>query len=227
VQLQPQATGRDRTLWLVRHGESTWNVLGLVQGHCPDPVLTRRGRAQAQRAAGQLSGRPVAALYSSDLRRALDTAGPISRAVGREVTVDTRLRERGFGVLEGASSERLDPPVSGIVGGRVVDADAAPPEGESIRRLVDRVAGFLDDLGADGDGDGDGDVVLVVHGGVVRAALAHLDGVEPDDMSWGPVGNGEIFSRQFPVRRARQASLAGATPSTPSAPTPRPQEVRS
>jgi probable phosphoglycerate mutase len=165
----------------------------------------------------------VAALYSSDLRRALDTAGPISRALDCEVIVDTRLRERGFGVLEGASSERLDPPLSGIVGGRVADADAAPAEGESIRQLVDRVAGFLDDLGVDGDGD----VVLVVHGGVVRAALAHLDGVEPDDMSWGPVGNGEIFSRQLPLRLAGPASLVGATPSAPTAPTCRPQEVGS
>jgi broad specificity phosphatase PhoE len=154
--------------------------------------------AQAHRAAGRLVGESIAAVYSSDLRRALDTAGPISRALGLAVTVDVRLRERAFGVLEGGPSALLTGSVSGIVGDRVVDADAAPEGGESVRQLVRRVAGFLDEL----DDGPMGDVALVVHGGVVRAAIAHLDAVDLEGMPWGRVDNGEIFTRTIPTRRA-------------------------
>jgi len=218
----PLPNAPEPTLWLVRHGESTWNALGLIQGHSPEPLLTRQGWAQAKQAAGQLAGRPVAAVFSSDLRRALDSAGPISRAVDRELVVDVRLRERGFGVLEGLSSDRLTVPLSGIVEGRVADADAAPEGGESVRQLVGRVARFLDELDP-----GRGDVVLVVHGGVVRAALAHLDGIVPDDMPWTPVHNGEVFSRPLARRRDGGAAAVGSLSSSLSAAQPMPLEVRS
>lgn len=186
-----------RTLWLVRHGESTWNALGLVQGQRTEPSLTRRGAAQARGLAHRLGGRDVRALYTSDLLRAAETARPIAAALGLEPVVDRRLRERSFGAAEGTPSSRLGPEWSGLEGGRVVDADAAPPGGESVRDLRRRVGGFLDELAAADDlwRGPPGDVVLVVHGGVVRAALAHLDGVPDQEMSWGSVGNGQVVCR--------------------------------
>ena len=96
-----------------------------------------RGRAQARRSARRLAGRPVAALYSSDLRRALETAGPISSSLGLDVVVDARLRERNLGDLEGGPSERLVSALSGIAGGRVADADAAP-EGWRVHSTTGR-----------------------------------------------------------------------------------------
>lgn len=195
----------ERSLWLVRHGESTWNALGLVQGQMGEPTLTRRGVAQARRAARQLAGRPVRIVCSSDLQRAVQTAQPIAAALGLDVVQDPRLRERGLGTAEGAPASALLPEHSGIGGGRVVDPDAAPPGGESVRQLCRRVAGFVEQLGDTEDvGDGSpGDVVLVVHGGVVRAVLAHLDAVEPDRMAWGPIGNGLVVQRALP-RPARR-----------------------
>lgn len=184
-------------LWLVRHGESTWNALGLVQGQRAEPRLTRLGAAQARAVARHLAGRHVRTLYTSDLLRAVETARPVAAVLGLEPTVDSRLRERALGSAEGMPSSWLVPGQSGIGGGRVLDADAAPPGGESVRQLCRRVGRFLDVLATDRDAwDGTaGDVVLVAHGGVVRAALAHLDGVPADEMAWGPVGNGHVVSR--------------------------------
>jgi 2,3-bisphosphoglycerate-dependent phosphoglycerate mutase len=87
-------------LWLVRHGESTWNALGLAQGQSDQPRLTRRGALQARYVASQLRDLPIGAVYASDLRRAVATAVPLAAALGLDTMRDPRLRERGLGVLE-------------------------------------------------------------------------------------------------------------------------------
>jgi probable phosphoglycerate mutase len=190
-----------RTLWLVRHGESTWNARGLIQGQRSEPRLTRRGVAQARGVARRLGGRSVCALYSSDLLRAVETARPVAAAVGLSPVADRRLRERALGSAEGMPSSWLAPAESGLVDGSVVDPDAAPPGGESVRQLRRRVGEFLDELADDLRLGPPGDVVLVVHGGVVGAALAHLDGVPVEEMAWGPVGNGEALRRTLTASR--------------------------
>ena len=211
IEREPAEPGR--TLWLVRHGESTWNALGLVQGQRTEPRLTRRGAAQARGLARRLGGLEVRVLYTSDLLRAAETAQPIAAALGLAPVVDRRLRERSFGSAEGTPSSALGPDWSGLVGGRVVDADAAPPGGESIRDLRRRVGGFLDGLAGDDDlwRGPPGDVVLVVHGGVVRAALAHLDGVPDEETSWGSVDNGEVVCRPL-VPEGRPPLAVGCAP---------------
>ena len=132
--------------WLVRHGESTWNALGLAQGHCDQARLTRRGEHQAWAVAARLRSRPIGALYASDLRRAQQTAAPLATVLGLPVTSDARLRERCLGVLEGTDAAAIHPAVSGLRAHRVVDADARPPGGESLRDFYRRVAEFADDL---------------------------------------------------------------------------------
>ena len=77
-------------LWLVRHGESTWNAQGLAQGHCDQPRLTSRGIRQARDAAGQLRGRPIGAVYTSDLQRAVATAAPLAAVLGLDFTRDSQ-----------------------------------------------------------------------------------------------------------------------------------------
>src|SRR5580658_9581304 len=85
-------------LWLVRHGESTWNVLGLAQGQSDQARLTGLGVRQAWYVTDQLRGRRIGAVYASDLRRAVATAAPLAAALGLEVRCDPRLRERCLGV---------------------------------------------------------------------------------------------------------------------------------
>ena len=135
-------------IWLVRHGESTWNALGLAQGHCDQARLTRHGQHQARVVAAQLYRRPIGALYASDLRRALQTAAPLASVLGLPVSRDARLRERCLGILEGIDSAAIHPTVSGLRAHRVVDPDARPDGGESLRAFYRRVAEFADDLAA-------------------------------------------------------------------------------
>src|SRR5580693_2227520 len=80
-------------VWLVRHGESTWNSAGLCQGHNDEAELTERGLRQAADAAAEFGYRPVRAIYSSDLRRAQQTAAAFAAVLGLPVRLDTRLRE--------------------------------------------------------------------------------------------------------------------------------------
>ncbi len=175
-----------RRVWLVRHGESTWNERGLVQGQQTLPVLTAAGLRQASRCAASLLGEPVRAVYSSDLRRALETAAPIARALGLDVRHEPRMRERALGAAEGTSSALLAPERSGIAAGRVIDADAAPDGGETVRQLYERATTCASELLSAHEGD---EIVLVCHGGVIRVLLAWLDAVPPCDMAWPEIAN--------------------------------------
>jgi 2,3-bisphosphoglycerate-dependent phosphoglycerate mutase len=197
-------------LWLVRHGESTWNTLGLIQGHRDDAELTARGAEQAAAAAELFRCLAVSAVYSSDLRRALQTAAAFSEVLGVPVTRDMRLRERSLGVLEGAPQAAATTARTGLGDGLVVDPDASPDGGESVRDLYRRAAAFCDDLargnagnagntgsagsagntGSAGDG---GDVVIVAHGGTLRVLRAYLTGVPVERMSWEPLENASVL----------------------------------
>jgi 2,3-bisphosphoglycerate-dependent phosphoglycerate mutase len=195
LRVPPDRSGDPRRLWLVRHGESTWNARGVVQGQL-DPGLSRSGREQAAECARFLSGQAApGAIHSSDLRRALETAAPIAEALDLAVLVEPGLRERSLGDAEGRPSLELGPDRSGIDGGRVVDADAAPEGGESIRQLFRRT---VSSAGRILSASRRRDVVVVCHGGVVRVLLAWLDGVGPDSMAWPEVDNGVPIVRSLP-----------------------------
>jgi 2,3-bisphosphoglycerate-dependent phosphoglycerate mutase len=182
-------------LWLVRHGESTWNIAGLAQGHNDEAVLTERGLRQAAAAAAQFGYRPIRAIYASDLRRAQQTAAAFAAVLGLPVRTDPRLRERSLGVLEGTAHQAIGLSATGLADGLVIDPDARPSAGESVRDLYLRAAAFCDDLGAglrDGTGTTRGDVLVIAHGGTVRVLDAYARGVPVGQMTWRPVGNAAI-----------------------------------
>jgi 2,3-bisphosphoglycerate-dependent phosphoglycerate mutase len=182
-------------LHLVRHGESTWNTLGLAQGHDDRAELTSRGQRQAAEAAMRFGRHRVRALYASDLRRALQTAASFSGVLGLPVFADSRLRERGLGVLEGTPAVAIDPALTGLADGRVTDPDARPAGGESVRDLYQRAAGFAEELAAvrNEGGDQAGDVVVVAHGGTLRVLEAYLTGVPVEQMAWPPLENARVL----------------------------------
>jgi 2,3-bisphosphoglycerate-dependent phosphoglycerate mutase len=198
-------------LWLVRHGESTWNTEGLVQGHNDQAELTERGLRQAAEAAAQFHYRPVRAIYASDLRRARQTATAFAAVLGLPVRTDARLRERSLGILEGTAHRTIGPSDTGITDGLVIDPDIRPAGGESVRDLYLRAAAFCDHLAAvlrDGRGavaglaiplpasaepvSTGGDVLVIAHGGTVRVLDAYLHGIPVDQMTWRPVDNATI-----------------------------------
>ena len=196
---QPQPTLP--AMWLVRHGESTWNTAGLCQGHNDEAELTERGLRQAAEAAAQFGYRPVRAIYASDLCRAQQTAAAFSAVLGLPVHDDPRLRERCLGVLEGTPHATISPADLGHGDGRLFDADIKPDAGESVRDLYTRVATFCDDLttgivkGRDtlpGLTERDGDVLVIAHGGSVRVLEAYAHGIGVDQMTWRAVDNATI-----------------------------------
>jgi broad specificity phosphatase PhoE len=87
-------------LLLIRHAESTGNRQRRLQGRADFP-LTQRGRRQAEELAAALSRLPVAAVYSSPVRRALDTAEAIAHRLGLKVEAQAALQEYDFGELSG------------------------------------------------------------------------------------------------------------------------------
>ncbi|GAY11243.1 histidine phosphatase family protein [Pseudonocardia sp. N23] len=163
-------------LHLVRHGESTWNVAGLLQGCTPHVPLTTRGAAQARAAADALADRPVAAVVSSDQRRAADTAAVVAARLGLPVVTTPALREQCHGAWEGR------PAVGRAAALACAGPGWAPAGGESGEALARRVATFLAGLGA-------GETVVVSHGETLRTALVLLTGAAA-----GVPANGSVTS---------------------------------
>jgi 2,3-bisphosphoglycerate-dependent phosphoglycerate mutase len=199
-------------LHLVRHGESTWNTLGLAQGHNDRAELTSRGLRQAAETAARFGGHPVRALYASDLRRALQTAAAFAGVLSLPVFADSRLRERSLGVLEGTAAAAIGPAFTGLADGRVTDPDASPAAGESVRDLYQRAAGFAEELAAahdEDDGDQAGDVVVVAHGGTLRVLEAYLTGVPVEQMAWPPLENARVLRIPGYVMQSHLKSRGG------------------
>jgi 2,3-bisphosphoglycerate-dependent phosphoglycerate mutase len=177
-------------LWFIRHGESTWNASGFVQGQASGPVLTRKGRTEAAAVAQRFANSTIAAIYTSDLMRARQTADIVGQVLGLTPQSDPALRERSFGQAQGRPHGELPAAASGIEIDRVVDADARPAEGESVTELYERVATFINELEACEPQD---DVLVVTHGGVIRVAQAYCNGLPAAAMPWGPVPNASVW----------------------------------
>ena len=156
---------------LVRHGESTWNAERRVQGQ-HDPPLSEFGRRQAGQLAARLAGRPLVALYSSDLRRAWQTAEPIAEAVGLEAIPLQGLREIALGDWEGKTREELarEFPEEWEAWSQRPSWDLVPSgegAGPFERRVRETLAWILSRHTV-------GDVLCVTHGGVIQVALGSV-----------------------------------------------------
>ncbi len=127
------------TLVLIRHGQTDWNVEGRWQGQA-DPPLNELGREEARRVARELRQFEFATLYSSDLRRALETAQIIAVRIGAPVIPEPRLREIHLGKWQ----EMLSTDIAAQYPDefrRWHDSSLAarPPGGEDIPSLAARV----------------------------------------------------------------------------------------
>src|SRR6185295_16805072 len=92
------------TLLLVRHGQSEGNAERRFGGHTATP-LSPLGLTQAQATANALASESITAIYSSDLRRAIQTAEPLSQLTGLPIISTEAFRERSVGVMEGLTFE--------------------------------------------------------------------------------------------------------------------------
>ena len=155
-------------IWLVRHGETDWNLEGRIQGHT-DTDLNENGRLQADRLATRLRGQRFDAVYSSDLKRARDTATPAARALNLKVVLEKRLRELNFGAYEGLKSADVRAKHPDWFKRFIsTKPDFEIPDGESYRQFFDRVVGALEKLA---ERHPNQRLLVVTHGGCVSCAL--------------------------------------------------------
>lgn len=148
----------------VRHGETAWNRDTRIQGHT-DIALSDHGQWQAERLAEALSDEPIAAVYASDLSRALETAKAVARRHDRPVHTQPGLRERGFGRFEGHTWAELEAryPEEALAWRKRVP-DFAPPGGETLLQLRERVTHTVATLASRHPGE---QILVVAHGGVL------------------------------------------------------------
>ncbi len=186
-------------LWLVRHGQSEWNLARRIQGQSYQAgSLTSIGREQAEQAASQLAlAAPEAVvIVASDLARTAETAAIIAGRLGLPLEFDPGLREQDLGALEATSSVTGDPPADApgdaafdVINQFYDDPYQLPPGGESVAAMYGRVHRTLRRLAAARPG---AELIVVTHGGPVRVATAASLPPPGTPLPRNPVGNASI-----------------------------------
>lgn len=173
----------------IRHGETAWNREGRLQGHLDLP-LNALGERQARRLGEAMAEQPLDAIYASDLDRAHVTARHLAAPHGLPVTLDARLRERGFGAYEGRLWAEIEAEApEAALRWRRRDPDFAPPGGESLTVFSARCIAAVTELAVAHPGQ---TIAVVAHGGVMDClyrAATRLDLQAP--RSW-VLGNASV-----------------------------------
>ena len=168
-------TAEKTRIILVRHGETEWNRRRRIQGQS-DIELTDLGRRQAARTAARLAALKIAAIYSSDLSRAYETAFTIAQPHGMPVEQVLDLRERAFGDWEGLTAEEIAQSYAEEYRKWVHDRfNAVIPNGESLSQLFERAWKTFRLLTDRHDGE---TVVLVGHGALLSVILSEVLGID-------------------------------------------------
>jgi broad specificity phosphatase PhoE len=151
----------------IRPGETQWNRLGRWQGQVAVP-LNDHGKMQAKRLARFIRAIGIQALYTSDLRRAVETAEILSETLGFEIVPDTRLRERHIGLWQGLTLEEVQAWYPEEYKSLRGNPDAYQVEGGEAREVVAKrmKAAFDEIVGKPGDIIG-----IVSHTTAIRALL--------------------------------------------------------
>jgi len=165
------------TILLARHGETDWNRDGIYQGWA-DPALNDAGRAQARELADRLAETPFDAVYSSDLRRARETAQIVAESHGVPVVADAGLREIDVGSWSGHTHVEIEERFGG-----------ERPDGETREQHAARVLATVERIARENVGR---QILLVTHGGTLRALHGHVT-----DEPFHPVANCGVLELHF------------------------------
>ncbi|MFT3695543.1 MAG: histidine phosphatase family protein [Kofleriaceae bacterium] len=157
-----------RKILLARHGQTSWNALGRLQGHT-DIELDETGRGQARALATAVGNAGIKRVWSSDLSRAHETAKIVADHLGVTHEVDPDLRERKFGVFEGLTRDQCLAQHPDAWRDWVAQT-SHPPGGEPRADAVARIGRALERI------VGDDTALVVSHGGVMRLWLMDLLG---------------------------------------------------
>ena len=156
------------TIYIVRHGQTEWNLLGKTQGH-GNSDLTPKGIEQAELLADSMTKYPIDYIYSSDLGRAYQTAEIIGNKLNIEVEKTEALREMNFGTWEGIIIKDIieeDPELYKMW--RNEPHLAKIPQGETLSQIKERTDAFIKEINEKYDGK---HIVLVTHSLCARIML--------------------------------------------------------
>ncbi len=200
------------TVYAVRHGETPWNVEGRYQGQL-DPPLNARGRQQAQITAKALAPLNIEAIYSSDLKRAVQTAEALARLTDISIRLDPRLREIHQGAWQGVLVEEIERRwPDEFAGWRRDPWHHRPPGGERLQDVQERVLAALYDIAARHPG---GTVAVFTHKLPIALLKIALHGA-PADRLWELLpanGAWEVFHVTPELLIRVQQQLEGKRPS--------------
>ena len=147
-------------IYLVRHGQTNWNIEKKTQGHTDIP-LNENGRKQAELLAKGISALKIDRIISSDLLRAKETAEILNKNLKKNISFDKRIREINYGVLEGVPRDTITQDIWNIF-------DTKPEElkAESKIHIFERIKSFFDELQYSKD-----NILVVTHGGTLRMIM--------------------------------------------------------
>ena len=179
-------------IYLIRHAEAEGNLYRIVQGHF-NSYITGKGHRQIAALAERFKDVRLDALYSSDLRRTVTTAGAITKFHKLPMQLEPRLREINLGICEGMSfgdMKEYDPVQMDHFNN---DPAKWHAEGaETFAECTARIVGIVTHIAEENDGK---TVAVVSHGMAIRSLLAHIMNVRSEDIPSLPHGDNTAVSK--------------------------------
>ena len=146
-------------IYLVRHGQTDWNLENRIQGHLDMP-LNDTGRNEAKQCQEKLASIKIDRIIASDLLRAKETAAIINESFCLPITYDARLRELNMGDLQGLIAKDISNELWDLLNHKPHKVHA-----ESLEDFYKRIKSFFDEI------DAGQNTLIVAHGGTVRMAM--------------------------------------------------------
>ncbi|MGM0499214.1 alpha-ribazole phosphatase [Halanaerobium congolense] len=181
-------------LYLLRHGETDWNQKSIFQGQT-DIDLNKNGKNDAQKAAEILQDIKLDQIYSSDLKRAKNTALMISQAKNLKIKENKQLREICFGDWEGLSFSEIKKQYPKQLASWQQDPlNYSPPAGEKLLDFKKRIVNFFTKMINKNKGD---KILVVAHGGVIKVYLTAILSIDPQNFWQFQIDNGSLTELKF------------------------------
>ncbi len=171
-------------LYLVRHGETEWNVKRLIQGH-KDIPLNEKGKQQAIKLARQLRNIRFDAIYSSDLKRTSETAELIGIERNLKIITSKSLRERDFGSFAGRSFGK-EKNIMKLINNLKLALESETRGIENDKNLMERFVGFMEKISKENFGK---TILVVSHAGPMRTFLIRLGWGTYENLTEGCISN--------------------------------------
>ena len=158
-------------LYLLRHGQSEWNILNKVQGQ-QNTALTEKGIEQAQKAAIRLIKENIDVIYSSDLKRAYQTAEVIGDKLSLEVNTLCGIREMNFGTWEGLPIETIERDhLDHYKTWRTAPHEITFVDGENLAKVQERALAAVNKIISETSHK---NILLVSHGTAIKSLILDL-----------------------------------------------------